>query len=89
MFVDEVYGFDRNEEEMADWVSSKGPITIGVNVTKEMFSYRGGVFNPTDYDCAYKSLGSHALAVVGYGTQNGENYWLLKNSWGVWHGESG
>jgi hypothetical protein len=43
---------------MADWVASKGPITIGVNVTNEMFSYRSGVFNPTAYDCAYKSLGT-------------------------------
>lgn len=34
VFVDEVYGFDPNESDMADWVATKGPITIGVNVTK-------------------------------------------------------
>jgi len=89
VYVNEVYSFDRNESDMADWVSSKGPITIGVNVTKEMFSYRSGVFNPTREDCAYNSLGSHAMVVIGYGTQNGEDYWLLKNSWGPAHGEAG
>jgi hypothetical protein len=78
--VDEVYGFDPNELDMADWVATKGPITIGVNVTKGMFNYRSGVLSPTPYECAYESLGSHAMAVIGYGSLNGEDYWLLKVS---------
>ncbi|CAD5233487.1 unnamed protein product [Bursaphelenchus xylophilus] len=89
VFVDEIYSFDGDEEEMADWVATKGPITIGVNVTRGMFAYKSGVFDPTPEDCAQNSLGSHAMAVIGYGTQNGERYWLLKNSWGPAHGEAG
>ena len=32
---------------------------------------------------------THAITVVGYGTENGTDYWLLKNSWGIHWGENG
>ena len=56
---------------------------------KEIFYYSSGVFSPSAEDCAYNSLGSHAMLVVGYGIQNGEPFWLLKNSWGEHYGENG
>lgn len=79
----------RDEEAMADFVFTNGPITVGINVTKELFYYRDGVFNPTKDDCENKSQGSHALLVVGYGSLNGEDYWLIKNSWGQRWGQNG
>ncbi|KAE9552501.1 hypothetical protein FO519_004281 [Halicephalobus sp. NKZ332] len=78
-----------DEDSLANWLVNHGPFSIGVNVTKGMYQYSSGVFSPSQEDCAFNSLGSHAMTVVGYGEMNGETYWLLKNSWGSSYGDSG
>ncbi|CAJ0593407.1 unnamed protein product [Cylicocyclus nassatus] len=89
IFIKSYRILSRNEEVIADWVSTNGPATFSMNVTKALYSYRSGIFAPTQEDCEEHSLGSHALTIVGYGTEGQQPYWLVKNSWGTRWGQNG
>ena len=47
-------------------------------------NYANGVFA----QCTSKDI-NHAVLVVGYGTENGVDFWLVKNSWGTTWGNNG
>ncbi|KAJ8447947.1 hypothetical protein Cgig2_028823 [Carnegiea gigantea] len=64
------------------------PISVGIQGSAIDFQlYTGGIYdgdcssNPDDID--------HAVLIVGYGSEGGEDYWIVKNSWGTDWGMSG
>lgn len=63
-------------------VATKGPIAI--SVAADWFGYEEGVY---DGDCG--STIDHAVTLDGYGSENGKDYWLVRNSWGAGWGEGG
>lgn len=76
-----------NEEALKEVVAAYGPVAAGMDATDVSFSeYQSGVYyNP---ECS-KNV-NHAVLIVGYGTTDaGEDYWIIKNSWGENWGMSG
>ncbi|RXG55064.1 Digestive cysteine proteinase 3 [Armadillidium vulgare] len=79
-----------NEDDLLKAVATVGPIAVAVQVTDNFEDYQDGIFY--DADCSsYNPLKlNHGVLVVGYGTTDGgEDYWLVKNSWGADWGMNG
>jgi len=64
----------------------KGPVTVIFNVMQDFPAYKSGVYEPAWPPVI---LGGHAVAIFGYGSENGKAYWLVKNSWNEGWGERG
>lgn len=56
------------------------PIAVMVDANRTSFQfYHTGVYSTAN--CSTTEL-DHSLLVVGYGEENGQAYWICKNSWG-------
>ncbi len=64
---------------------SGGPIACTVAVTAELEAYTGGIFK----DTTGKMSLDHSVSVVGWGSENGVDFWKIRNSWGSYFGEHG
>lgn len=75
-----------NREALKKALAYHGPATISINANpKTLKFYSHGVLD--DISCNNKT--DHAVLLVGYGTENGVPYWLIKNSWSHNWGDSG
>jgi len=79
------YTYGGDEELMKRLVYEHGAVVATVKAAGPFGSYRGGVFS----GCYPGSSTDHAISVVGYGTEGGVPYWLIKNSWDTWWGDNG
>ena len=66
-------------------VYSDGPIQSAFNVFEDFLSYENGVYQRT----AGKLLGGHSIKILGWGVENGTDYWLAANSCGTDWGDAG
>lgn len=76
-----------DEEEMKKILYEQGPISIGINATP-LTHYSSGIIDLDSDKCPPNEI-NHRGLIVGYGTINGIDFWLVKNSWGKPWGENG
>uniref|UniRef100_UPI0037E76F8A cathepsin S-like isoform X2 n=1 Tax=Semicossyphus pulcher TaxID=241346 RepID=UPI0037E76F8A len=82
------YGFLPEGDEFAlkAALADIGPISVAIDASRPKFGfYRHGVYR--DHTCTHNV--NHGVLAVGYGTERGHDYWLVKNSWGVNYGDEG
>lgn len=65
---------------------SYGPVSVAIEADTLIFQfYKSGVVD--DVKCGTNL--DHGVLVVGYGNENGKDYWVVKNSWGPRWGDNG
>eukprot|EP00250_Pteridium_aquilinum_P006407 c16344_g1_i1 orf=145-1239(+) len=86
--IDSYVDVTPNDENALMCAVAQQPVSVAINAAGYDFQlYAGGVFSgtcsddPNDID--------HAVLVVGYGSENGKDYWIVKNSWGEQWGLDG
>ncbi|MCL4142289.1 UNVERIFIED_CONTAM: hypothetical protein GTU68_055284 [Idotea baltica] len=76
-----------SEDDLKKAVALVGPISVAIDASSnEFMAYKSGIF--TTEDCSPVDL-DHGVLLVGYGTDEGKDYWLVKNSWGTSWGMDG
>jgi len=84
--VTQVTGYkvaSRSVKDMMTTLVNVGPLAISIYANDAFQKYSGGI-----YSCRSSSV-NHAVLLVGYGTENGKDYWLVKNSYGTRWGLEG
>ncbi|GAB1599982.1 digestive cysteine proteinase 1-like [Argonauta hians] len=78
-----------SEDALKTAIAKFGPVSVAIDASHKSLSfYSHGVYYEEKCGSGPDSL-DHAVLAVGYGELNGEPYWLVKNSWSTYWGNTG
>lgn len=76
---------ENNYEALMNAIATVGPVAVSVDASV-WHAYEGGVYD----GCNQENPDiDHAVTLVGYGEEDGQKYWLVRNSWSPAWGEKG
>jgi len=76
-----------SESALTNALGSVGPVSVAIDASPDSFRrYRSGVHY--SYSCSSSRM-NHAVLAVGYGSEGGQDYYLVKNSWSTQWGAGG
>jgi len=79
------YGKLKGVKEMKREILKRGPITCTVHKSMALINYEEGIIR----DSNNKVL-NHEVSVVGWNADSkGQEYWIIRNSWGTYWGDYG
>lgn len=84
-FAEMVYRVSSESNQIKAELVKNGPIQVSFNVFADLKKYELGVY-------VHKlgvELGHHSVRLIGYGVEDGVDYWLAANSWGNVWGDNG
>lgn len=82
--IDSFKYFLYNQYALEQIIGNIGPASASIN-GDYIKDYKSGIF---DTDCIY-TTSNLAVLIVGYGSENGTNYWIVRNCYGSDWGEDG
>ncbi|KAJ0930214.1 putative zingipain [Helianthus annuus] len=81
-------GLPANDEQSLLKAVANQPVSVSIDAGSRDFQfYSGSLYCIFTGKCGTGL--DHDVVVVGYGTEAGKNYWLVRNSWGAEWGEKG
>lgn len=76
-----------DEGDLQAKVEERGPCAVSIDASSFSFQlYFGGIYDNSS--CSSTNL-DHGVGCVGFGVNGDKQFWIVKNSWGTWWGESG
>lgn len=73
----------KSDAEIMAAVYKYGAVGVGIDASKLQL-YKSGI-----YTCGGNVSLDHGVTIIGWGSNNQGNYWLVKNSWGSSWGQNG